>query len=242
MGTLNRIRLLVFIAWMFSAGTYAQKNKPQKVNDDFEFSPATAHPKARALMKEDFYWSPIEETGPFGSDDGWDAAYGFRDWRGSHKTSSPVSYLRNLIEGWNYPPFDWYEMDSTKIREYISQGSPTDDPSIQQKMLQLKEALKKSGDSSLKNMDDRKLTELVMASSKAMGSDYLLGMDNAIIGTGFAQFALEGKIDKNLQALTMVAIKRELLPLLINRYDTRYRSRRTEQLTKMLRTVKKMNL
>jgi len=49
--------------------------------DNFEYSFKNAHPNAQALMKDDFYWSPIEETAPFGSDDGWEAAYGFREWR-----------------------------------------------------------------------------------------------------------------------------------------------------------------
>ena len=35
----------------------------------FEYSLETAHPNAHALMKEDFFWSPIEESSPFGSDD-----------------------------------------------------------------------------------------------------------------------------------------------------------------------------
>jgi hypothetical protein len=30
------------------------------------FAPETAHPRARALMKDDFFWSPIDESGPFG--------------------------------------------------------------------------------------------------------------------------------------------------------------------------------
>ena len=54
-------------------------------------------------MKDEFYWSPIEETAPFGSDDGSDAAYGFRQWRLLNKNISPVVYLKELIERWQYP-------------------------------------------------------------------------------------------------------------------------------------------
>jgi uncharacterized protein YfeS len=32
-------------------------------------------------MNEEFYWSPIEETAPFGNDDGADIYAGFKDWR-----------------------------------------------------------------------------------------------------------------------------------------------------------------
>ena len=35
-----------------------------------DYSPTIekAHPNAKRLMNEEFYWSPIEETAPFGSD------------------------------------------------------------------------------------------------------------------------------------------------------------------------------
>ncbi len=48
--------------------------------DDFELSPDTAHPKAKTLLTKDFFWSPSEETGPFGSDDGSDCFHGFMEW------------------------------------------------------------------------------------------------------------------------------------------------------------------
>ncbi len=72
-----------------------------------------------------------------------------------------------------------------------------------------------------------------------MGGDFLLGQDNAIIGTGFAQFVLEGKIDDELKALTITALNRQLLPVLIDRYDDNYRDERKEQLTKMLEVIRK---
>lgn len=74
-----------------------------------------------------------------------------------------------------------------------------------------------------------------------MGGSFLLGQDNAIIGTGFAQFALEGRVDIDLKTLTITAIKRQLLPVLINRYDENDRNKRKEQLTKMLAVISKAN-
>jgi uncharacterized protein YfeS len=204
-----------------------------KVMSDFEYSLKTAHPNAKALMAEDFYWSPIEETGPFGSDDGWDAAYGFREWRLASKTQSPITYLKELIERWQYPYFDWNEMDAAKIEKYIGSMANLDEASIQQQMQQLREILKNQPDSSMKNTDDAQLRQVILSSSQQMGGSFLLGQDNAIIGTGFAQLALEGKVDTDLKALTITAIQRQLLPVLINRYDDNYRDKRKEQLTKM---------
>ena len=92
--------------------------------DNFEYTFKSANPKAQALMTDEFYWSPIEETAPFGSDDGSDAAYGFREWRLSNKTTSPVIYLKDLIARWQYPFFDYNKMDTTKIKEYITFSLP----------------------------------------------------------------------------------------------------------------------
>ena len=72
-----------------------------------------------------------------------------------------------------------------------------------------------------------------------MGGLYLLGQDNAIIATAFAQLALEGCIDSGLKTITITAIKRQLLPILINRYDAVCRATRTDRLEKMLEVVRK---
>ena len=207
----------------------------------FEYSLETAHPNAHALMKEDFFWSPIEESSPFGSDDGSDAAYGFRQWRNDHPTQSPVIYLKELVEEWESPYFDWSEMDTNKIKEYITSRANVSEEEIQEKMQRLKEALKNSSDTSMKITNDEEIRKIVLSSSQELGGSFLLGQDNAIIGTAFAQFALEGKIDNDIKELATTAIKRQLLPMLINKYDNDYRDTRKEQLTKMLDVITKAN-
>jgi len=164
--------------------------------DTFRFSYINANPKAKKLMKEDFFWDPIAETGPFGSDDGSDAAYGFRKWIASNKGADPLIYLRHLIIVWGYPYFDLVELDAAKINEY-------------------------------------------MKADKNMGASYLLGQDNAIIGTAFAQLSLEGQVTPDLKRLTVTAIQRELLPLLIDRWNVEYRKTRRTQLNKMLDVIRK---
>lgn len=198
--------------------------------DKFEYTFETAHPNAQLLMKEDFYWSPIEEAGPFGSDDGSDAAYGFRKWRIVNRDQSPVTYLKDLMAKWKYPYFDWNEMDSGKIKDFLESKVNLTEADIEQRVKQLKEASKRS----LLDMDDEQLREIVISASQDMGGMFLVGQDNAIIGTGFAQFALEGRIDSELRALAIIALKRQLLPVLIDGYDKEYRDKRKEQLTKML--------
>lgn len=211
-----------------------------KTMDNFQYTLKSAHPNAQALMTDEFYFSPIEETAPFGSDDGSDAAYGFREWRLLNKTASPVTYLNDLIARWQYPFFDYNEMDTTKIKEYLNQKKELSETDIQQQINTLKEINKNSADTSSMKQDDSQLREVILSSSKGLGGMYLLGQDNAIIGIGFAQFVLEGRIDNDIKSLTITAIKRQLLHLFINRYDDNYRDKRKQQLTKMLEVVNKV--
>ena len=210
--------------------------------DNFELTPGAAHPKAQKLLTEEFYWSPVEESGPFGSDDGSDAFYGFREWRQSNKTVSPTVFLKELIEDWGYPPFDWNEMDTTKIGQYVSATTQSNRSEIEESIPAMLEYFKSMGDHSGERIAEEQLSEIMAATSSSMGGTYLLGLDNAIIAVGFGQFVLEGKIDEDIRSLTGTAIERELLPIMIDRWDGGYRDTRKEQLKKMLAIIDKMNL
>jgi uncharacterized protein YfeS len=199
-----------------------------------------AHPKAKSLMNEDFFWSPIDEAGPFGSDSGSDAAEGFNQWRKANKSISPIKYLSELLISWGFPLFDWNELDPSKIKDYIQIKANIDD--ISQQVEQLKEAFKNSPSDLGSGVTDQSLQDLILKSAEGMGGNYLLQIDNAIIGTGFAQFAIEGKIDDDLQYLTYTALKRQLLPILIDRYDDDYKEKRKQMLAKMMHVIENANL
>jgi uncharacterized protein YfeS len=230
--------LTTAVTLLFSGCGNAQKTRTM---EHFELTPETAHPKAKSLMKDEFYWSPIEETAPFGSGDGSDAFYGFRKWRLANPTTSPIAYLKELIKSWDYPPFDWNEMDPAKINLYISAKTKTDTSEIEKDIPAMLEHFKSIGDSSGKQIDETQLREIIATTSSSMGSTFLLGQDNAIIAVGFGQFVLEGRIDEDIKSLTKSAINRELLPILIDRWDADYRKTRKEQLTKMFGVVELMN-
>jgi uncharacterized protein YfeS len=89
-----------------------------------DYSPTfdKAHPKAKALLKEDFYFSPIDETGPFGNDDGADTYAGFKDWRPTHLNDDPADFLFDQINEWGYPKFDIYETDIKKLTPYLKES------------------------------------------------------------------------------------------------------------------------
>ena len=112
---------MTLTAWLFNC-TSGQQNKQTESKSivDFELSSDKVHPNSKKLLTEDFYWSPIEETGPFGNDDGSDSFYGFVEWRIENKNESPVTYLKELIQEWGYPTFDLNVTDSEKIKQLLS--------------------------------------------------------------------------------------------------------------------------
>lgn len=237
----------IFVSVLLSAcaNRQADNNSTNSIDQTkptgkYKFSLESAHPRAQVLMAEEFYWSPIEETAPFGNDDGFDAAYGFRDWRHANKTENPMVYLKDLIIGWNYPPFDYTEIDTLKIREYISRPAKTHEVQIEQIAQQLREADQKTQVPQFDHLDDKQLKEMLSKVSTDMGASYLRGIDNAITGTAFAQLVLEGTVDTGIKELAIVAVKRQMLPMLIEGYADDYKDIRKQQLAKMLDILNKV--
>jgi uncharacterized protein YfeS len=81
-----------------------------------------AVPLAKKLMKEEFYFSPVDETAPFGNDDGADTYAGFKDWRQLNKDRMPKDYLVAQINKWDYPLFDLNETNLDKLKPYLNQS------------------------------------------------------------------------------------------------------------------------
>jgi uncharacterized protein YfeS len=81
------------------------------------------HPKAKELMNEDFYFSPIDETGPFGSDDASDTYFAFANWRLNNKTKNPKDFIIPHLNDWDYPLFDLSITDYEKLKPYLNKGS-----------------------------------------------------------------------------------------------------------------------
>jgi len=58
--------------------------------------PDTAHARARELMVEPLFWDCVDETAPFGSDEGSDAFYEWRNWR-EENPNAPLTQCFNWI-------------------------------------------------------------------------------------------------------------------------------------------------
>ena len=55
-----------------------------------------AHPRAVSLMVEDFFWNPMQDDTPFGSDEGSTSYQCWREWR----ADNPTAPLSQAIESW----------------------------------------------------------------------------------------------------------------------------------------------
>lgn len=92
-----------------------------------------------------------------------------------------------------------------------------------------------------KQLSDEQLRQIVLDSQKNMGVSFLINLDESIIGTSFAQFVLEGKIDPSLQHFSEIALKREMLSILVKQYRADGQKSHAEKCTKMLYVISKMH-
>jgi uncharacterized protein YfeS len=244
-GYVSKIAIVILVASVFLFTFNKTIKKPSQntiAMDGYQLSPETANPKAKALLTEEFYWNPVEESSPFGNDAGSDAFYGFRKWRVNHKGESPLSYLGESIKRMGYPSFNWNELDTSIISKYIF-TQETDTTDISKYLPAMLEHLKKHAQESGESFDEAKVREALLQPQPQanMGVGYLLDQDNAITAVAFGQFVLEGRIDKDLKTLTRIAITRQLLPLLLDNYGASYKNVRKIQLDKMLQVLDKMD-
>ena len=81
-----------------------------------------AHKKAVELIPEEFFWSCLDELGPFGSDEGDMALAEYRDWRKQNPKTPTVECLKWVIESVGEMNFEDYNQEllvSDNIKEAI---------------------------------------------------------------------------------------------------------------------------
>ncbi|MEO8771199.1 MAG: hypothetical protein ABI402_13980 [Ferruginibacter sp.] len=82
---------------------------------------AKAHPNAKLLLNETFYFNTVDEAAPFGNEDGADSYLAFKDWRYTHQDNDPKEFLFEHIDDLGYPKFDINETDIQKLTPYLQQ-------------------------------------------------------------------------------------------------------------------------
>lgn len=61
--------------------------------------PEIAHRRARELMQEPLFWDCVDEAAPFGSDEGADAYYEWREWRAENPVAPLIECFNWILDG-----------------------------------------------------------------------------------------------------------------------------------------------
>jgi uncharacterized protein YfeS len=92
-----------------------------------------------------------------------------------------------------------------------------------------------------KKLSDEEIHQIVTAALNNMGISYLVNLDEAIVGTAFAQFVLEGRIDPTLKYYVTKSLKREMLGILTCQFGKADQQQaHNQKMAKLLQVVKKM--
>lgn len=208
--------------------------------EDYELSPKYAQPNAKKILKEDFYWSFEENTGPFGSDNAYDIFHSFLEWREDHSNISPVNFIYDYIEDIGYPELDLKETNKAALLEYTDSYKAVDVELSEEMILKTKDTIKRKAEEEGEIFDEQRFMEVFTGARSSSGITFLADIDNLIITTGFGQFVVEGEVDEDLLGLTKIALQREFMPMLLNLYDKDDQKVRKEQLDNMLMKLEQM--
>jgi uncharacterized protein YfeS len=87
----------------------------------WELEPANAHPTARGIMTQDFYWDCTDENSPFGNDTGADVLTFFREqWQEAPGTVG-LAFLSDLLAGWEVADRAWEIVDAQEVERLLEE-------------------------------------------------------------------------------------------------------------------------
>lgn len=87
--------------------------------DGWQLSKENAHPRARALLRDDALWSTTNDVAPFGNDTGFDVLHEYRKWCLKHPESTPLAFLAWLLRAWKVADTGWEAETEAEVLEMI---------------------------------------------------------------------------------------------------------------------------
>ncbi|GAA4319284.1 hypothetical protein [Flaviaesturariibacter amylovorans] len=89
-------------------------------DDDIdEIALANAHPTAQKLMKDEFFYSVVDDSAPFGNDDGWDVLYSLKEWLPDNEGTSKKEFIDSKLSEWDYPAFNYLTTDIEDAKAFV---------------------------------------------------------------------------------------------------------------------------
>jgi uncharacterized protein YfeS len=90
---------------------------------EWELTPESVHPAARALLADAFFWDCVDENSPFGNDTGADVLALFHGWRAEHQDASALAFLSGLLEGWEVTDAHWDVQDEGEVAHLLKEDA-----------------------------------------------------------------------------------------------------------------------
>lgn len=81
------------------------------------------HPNAPQILDDAFYWRLSDDFAPHGNDTGADLLELFTRWNRTHRKTSPLKFLEDLLSGWGIQLNPWNATDPEEVRQ-IAQQDP----------------------------------------------------------------------------------------------------------------------
>jgi uncharacterized protein YfeS len=75
-----------------------------------------AHPKARALLTDAFFWDANDPCGPFGNDTALEVYEALRDLRDEDSDASAIELLDDLLARWEVANEGWDAVDPDQVQ------------------------------------------------------------------------------------------------------------------------------
>jgi uncharacterized protein YfeS len=84
--------------------------------DPEDLSRKDAHPRAREVLTDAFFWDASDPCGPFGDETGREVLESFRDFRIEEPRGNPIALLGQLLEEWEIADAHWDAVDADEVQ------------------------------------------------------------------------------------------------------------------------------
>ena len=95
------------------AASYAAMSPWERLQMDWR----DFHPDARKVLDDPFFWECSNDFAPNGNDTGADLLADYRKWLRRNPSDDPITFYRELIRKWGFPPEPSGDLDGTVMDE-----------------------------------------------------------------------------------------------------------------------------
>ncbi len=191
------------------------------------------HPKAKEILKDEFYWDLTNPNGPFSINRISNSFQEFEEWRREHRTDGAIDFLPVCDE--NGFIFDRDKTDVQSIEDFFDAHYQYHKQMMQQYLEMM------TGGNTGDQLSEEEQNESIEEMARQQGITILKAQDDKIISAGFGQFILEGKIDSALKIATEKAIERQLNSFVIASFhDEDFQQQRKRDLNQLCSDLHKI--